>query len=186
MPHRKERSMKIDLTPVFQSIIALLAALVTYKFIPWIRSKVTEQQFANLEAAARVAVYAAEQIFKNGDNGKKLDYAIDQVVKAGFDLDLDTIRAAVEQAVYELKAERQLADSFKQRIEDKETEEDAEGEIDYHIVPLEDWPLEMIQTFCEDNGINADGCVSKTDFINAIVKGGRTEPPDSTEEETLG
>ena len=113
MPHRKERSMKIDLTPVFQSIIALLAALVTYKFIPWIRSKVTEQQFSNLEAAARVAVYAAEQIFKSGDNGKKLDYAIDQVVKAGFDLDLDTIRAAVEQAVYELKAERQLADSFK-------------------------------------------------------------------------
>lgn len=44
----------------------------------------------------------------------------------------------------------------------------------------------MIQTFCEDNGINADGCVSKADFINAIIKGGRMEPPDDTEEEILG
>lgn len=178
--------MKIDLTPVFQSIIALLAALVTYKFIPWIRSKVTEQQFSNLEAAARVAVYAAEQIFNSGDNGKKLDYAIDQVVKAGFDLDIETIRAAVEQAVYELKAERQLADSFKQRIGNEETEEDEDEDIDFHLPPVEDWPLEMIQTFCEDNGINADGCVSKTDFINAIIKGGRTQPPDGSEEEKLG
>ena len=180
--------MKIDLTPFFQSVIALLAALVTYKFIPWIRSKVTEQQFSNLEAAARVAVYAAEQIFNSGENSKKLDYAVNQVMKAGFDLDIDTIRAAVEQAVYDLKAERQLADSFKQRIESKATEEDGDEdeEIDYHIPPVEDWPLEMIQTFCEDNGINADGCASKADFINAIIKGGRTEPPDDTEEETLG
>lgn len=110
--------MKIDLTPVFQSIIALLAALVTYKLIPWIRSKVTEQQFANLEVAARVAVYAAEQIFSSVDKDKKLEYAIDQVAKAGFNLDVATVRAAVEKAVYELKAERQLTDSFKQRIGD--------------------------------------------------------------------
>ena len=93
----------------------MLASLVTYKLLPWIKSKVTETQFANLEAAARVAVYAAEQIFKNDNNSQKLDYAVDQVVKAGFKLDIETIRAAVEQAVYELKAEKQLADSFKNR-----------------------------------------------------------------------
>ena len=65
--------MRIDLTGVVQAVIALLAALVTYKLIPWIRSKTTEQQFTNLEAAARVAVFAAEQIFKNGNNVDKLD-----------------------------------------------------------------------------------------------------------------
>lgn len=172
--------MKIDLTPVFQSVIALLAALVTYKFIPWIRSKVTEQQFANLEAAARVAVYAAEQIFKSGDNSKKLDYAVDRVIKAGFDLDLDTIRAAVEQAVYELKSEKQLADSFKQRIgNETEDDEDEEDETDYHLPSLYDWPLEMIQAFCEDNGINTDGCITKTEFVDVITRGGKTHPPDA-------
>lgn len=176
--------MKIDLTPVFQSVIALLAALVTYKFIPWIRSKVTGQQFANLEAAARVAVYAAEQIFKNDNNKQKLDYAIDQVVKAGFDLDVETIRAAVEQAVYELKAERSFTDSFKSRIEQAAggDDEDEDEDTDYHVPPLEDWPLEMVQVFCEDNGIPCGGCATKEDYIRAITEGGKTHPPDEETE----
>lgn len=105
--------MKIDLTPFLQALIALLASLVTYKLVPWIKSKVTQQQFENLNAAARVAVYAAEQIFANGDNAKKLDYAVQQVMSAGFDLNSDVIRAAVEQAVYELKAEQTLTNNFK-------------------------------------------------------------------------
>lgn len=105
--------MKIDLTPFLQALIALLASLVTYKLVPWIKSKVTQQQFENLNAAARVAVYAAEQIFNNGDNAKKLDYAVQRVTSAGFDLNADVIRAAVEQAVYELKAEQTLTSNFK-------------------------------------------------------------------------
>ena len=176
--------MKIDLTPVFQSVIALLAALMTYKFIPWIRTKVTEQQFSNLEAAARVAVYAAEQIFGSEESNRKLNYAIDQVMKAGFDLDVDTVRAAIEQAVYELKAEKQLADSFKQRIEAKQTEEeeDDDEETDYHLPPLSDWPLEMVKTFCEDNGIACEGCASHGDYVEAITKDGRAHPPDAADE----
>ena len=175
--------MKIDLTPVFQSVIALIAALVTYKLIPFIRSKITEQQFSNLEAAARVAVYAAEQMFNSGENSRKLNYAVDQVVKAGFDLDIDTIRAAVEQAVYELKAEKQLTDSFKNRIKEGEPEEEEEDEEDYHLPPLEDWPLEMIRTFCDDNQIPCAGCVTKPDYIRAIIEGGSTHPPVSTNED---
>ena len=53
----------IDLTPIFQAVIALLAALITYKLIPWIKSRTTKQQQENLYAAARIAVYAAEQLF---------------------------------------------------------------------------------------------------------------------------
>lgn len=175
--------MKIDLTPVFQSIIALLAALVTYKFIPFIRSKVTQQQFSNLEAAARVAVYAAEQMFASGENEKKLDYAVEQVAKAGFNLDITTIRSAIEQAVYELKSERQLAQSFQARIESKAEDEDEEEDTGYHVPLLYDWPLEMLQAFCEDNGIDAGGCVSKTDFVDLITKGGKTHPPDEDTKE---
>ena len=170
--------MKIDLTPVFQSIIALLAALVTYKLIPFIRSKVTEQQFSNLEAAARVAVYAAEQIFKSGDNAAKLDYAVNQVLEAGFDLNVDTIRAAVEQAVYGMKSEKQLVESIKNRASDGGTEDEDEDDDGYHIPPLEDWPLEMIETFCDDNGIPHSGCASKDDYIRAITENSQTHPPE--------
>ena len=55
----------IDLTPIFQAIIALLAALVTYKLIPWIKSRTTERQQQNLFVAAKIAVMAAEQLYKN-------------------------------------------------------------------------------------------------------------------------
>ena len=54
--------MNIDLTPIFQAIIALLAALVTYKLVPWIKARTTESQQALLSATVRTLVYAAEQL----------------------------------------------------------------------------------------------------------------------------
>ncbi len=97
--------MNIDLTPIFQAIIALLAALVTYKLIPWIRSKTTKQQQENLETAARIAVYAAQQLWgaARETNKEKLDYAIEWLENAGFHVEYDLLRASVEKAVYELK-----------------------------------------------------------------------------------
>ena len=94
--------MKIDLTPIFQALIALCAALVTYKLIPWIKAKTTEQQQTNIAAAAKVAVYAAEQIFKVGDNAAKLDYAIGKLEAAGFTADRSALRQAIESAVHEM------------------------------------------------------------------------------------
>ena len=58
-----ETTFAIDLTPIFQAIIALLAALVTYKLIPWIKSKTTESQQKNMRALVKVLVYAAEQLY---------------------------------------------------------------------------------------------------------------------------
>ena len=42
--------MNIDLTDIIQAIIALLAALVTYKLVPWIRNRTTAEQQALLSA----------------------------------------------------------------------------------------------------------------------------------------
>ena len=177
--------MNIDLTPVFQAIIALLAALVTYKLIPWIRSKTTDQQQANLMAAAKVAVFAAQQIYgaTKEANEKKLEYALNRLRDSGFDLDTATLRAAIEKAVYELKPTARFVDMVG-HLDDEEddTEDDGitpqEGDV---IAPLEDWPLETIVLFCEDNGINAEGCKTKDDYIRAITQGGLTEPPDEAE-----
>ncbi len=121
--------MNIDLTPIFQAIIALLAALITLKLIPWIKSKATEQQYDNLATAAKVAVYAAEQIFSHGNNEEKLQYAIEKLSDKGFTADYEALRAAVEKAVYELKSEQLLADSFTKRTENAgETAQGAEEE----------------------------------------------------------
>ena len=60
----------IDLTPIFQAVLGVLAALITHKLIPWIQARTTAQQQEMLRAAVSVAVYAAEQIYGVG-TGKK-------------------------------------------------------------------------------------------------------------------
>ena len=87
--------MNIDLTPIFQAIIALLAALVTYKLVPWIKARTTESQQALLSATVRTLVYAAEQLYGAGKGAEKLDYVIAELEKRGSPADRAEIEAAV-------------------------------------------------------------------------------------------
>ena len=85
----------IDLTPIFQAVIALLAALITYKLIPWIKARTTNEQQMRLDAAIRVAVYAAEQLFGAGHGADKMDYALNYLREMGFEVDSREIEATV-------------------------------------------------------------------------------------------
>lgn len=85
----------IDLTPLFQAVIAFLAALVTYRLIPWIQARTTAQQQSMLRAAVSVAVYAAEQLYGAGAGKEKLMYVKGQLAKRGYHVDIDEIEAAV-------------------------------------------------------------------------------------------
>ena len=87
--------MSIDLTPILQAIIALLASLVTLKLIPWIQARTTAQQQEMLRAAVSVAVYAAEQIYGAAAGKEKLMYVKGQLAKKGYHVDIDEIEAAV-------------------------------------------------------------------------------------------
>lgn len=150
---------KIDLTPIFQAVIALLAAIITRKLIPWIKSKTTEKDQANLSAVARIAVYAAEQIYGAGHGDEKLDYAVEKLREWGFDLDAGLLKAAVESAVYGMN------NSKTQPVAALQAEE---GEINFP--PVEEWSHDMLSSFCELNNIPHDGCVTREDYINAILK----------------
>lgn len=89
----------IDLTPVFQALIALIAALITCWLIPWIKAKTTKQQQENLYAAAKIAVYAAEQIFGHKSGQDKFKYARDFLISIGYNVNTDVLEAAIESAV---------------------------------------------------------------------------------------
>ena len=175
-----EDTMKIDLTDIIKAIIALLAAIITYKLVPWLKSRATENQLENLKTAARIAVYAAEQIFPHGSNDEKLEYAIQRLESAGFTLDFDSLRAAAEQAVYELKNDQQIAEALKKKYEQDDTEEEYEDD-DFHLPPLEDWPLEMIIAFVQDNEIPCEGCVTKEDYVQ-YFRSVAEHPPEEPEE----
>ena len=87
----------IDLTPLFQALLAFLASLVTYKLIPWINARTTIQQQEKLRAAVKVAVFAAEQMFGAGNGKEKLMYAKGRLAEKGFKIDIDEIEAAVRE-----------------------------------------------------------------------------------------
>jgi len=85
----------INLTPIIQAIIALLAALITYRLVPWIRARTTQTQQANIRAAVKVLVFAAEQLYGAGKGAEKLAYVQEKLRENGFDVNVSEIEAAV-------------------------------------------------------------------------------------------
>lgn len=96
--------MNIDLTPILEAIIALLGAIVTYKVIPWIKAKTTNEQMVMLKATIKTLVFAAEQIYGAGNGESKLDYVVEQLEEKGFTADRAEIEAAVKENLTALHA----------------------------------------------------------------------------------
>lgn len=87
--------MNIDLTAIFQAILALLAAIITYKVIPWIKARTNSEQQSLLKATIRTLVFAAEQLYGAGNGAEKLDFVVKQLEKQGFTANRVEIEAAV-------------------------------------------------------------------------------------------
>ena len=85
----------IDLTPIIQAILALLAALITYRLIPWIKERTIASQQENLRATIRVLVFAAEQFYGAGQGKEKMQYVKGWLADRGYDVNEAEIEAAV-------------------------------------------------------------------------------------------
>ena len=96
----------IDITPVINAVIALLAAGVSVFLIPWIKSKTTAEQQALLTATVRTLVYAAEQLYGAGHGAEKLDYVIKELEARGFTADRAAIEAAVAEELNYIQTEK--------------------------------------------------------------------------------
>lgn len=101
----------IDLTPIIEAIIALLAAIVTYKVIPWIKARTTAQQQETMRLTVKTLVFAAEQLYGSKTGSEKLAYVQQGLRKRGFDVDLDEIEAAVkEMGLYTLDVSEEISE----------------------------------------------------------------------------
>lgn len=87
----------IDLTGIVQAILALLAALVTYKLIPWIKARTTAEQQSLLTATVKTLVYAAEQLYGAGKGAEKLAWVEQELINRGFTIDTAAIEAMVKE-----------------------------------------------------------------------------------------
>ena len=96
----------MNITVIINAVIALIAAIVSTFLIPWIKSKTTAQQREELVAWVKIAVSAAEQIYKGSGRGAdKKQYVLDFLAKNGFTVDTDSVNAAIEAAVKQLNSE---------------------------------------------------------------------------------
>lgn len=89
-----------DITPIVNAVIALAAALVTAFVIPWIKSKTTAAQREEINAWVKIAVTAAEQIYKGSGRGEeKKAYVLDFLRGKGLDVDTASVNLMIESAV---------------------------------------------------------------------------------------
>ena len=93
----------INLTPILQALLGLLAAMITYRLVPWLRERTTAEQMQRYQAAVRVAVFAAEQIFGAGHGSEKMDYAIKYLHDKGFEVDSREVEGAVGEFINALE-----------------------------------------------------------------------------------
>lgn len=153
----------INLTPIIEALILLVAAIVTSKVIPWINARTTNEQQTYLRATIKTLVFAAEQLYGSGTGKEKLDYVEKSLKERGFSVD----RAAIEAAVRENFGGNANANN--------DLLIESEDIVDLNI---DHWSIELLQDFCLDNGIDTEGCVTHDDYVKAVRGGMKdTEPP---------
>ena len=97
--------MQVDITAIIEAVFALAAVVVTTVLIPYIKSRTTAQQQAELAGWVKIAVEAAEQIYTGSGRGaEKKAYVLEWLTGHGITVDADKLDALIEAAVYALKA----------------------------------------------------------------------------------
>lgn len=121
----------IDLTPLFEILISLLALVITTYLIPWIKAHTTHKQQEYIRAAAHVAVYAAEKFYGAGHGEEKLAYA-EKVLKEdyGVYLNLNKLEAVIDAAIKEMEQAESggvtIVENIETAVEVEAEEEDEE------------------------------------------------------------
>lgn len=94
-----------DFTGIFEAVFALVGVVITAVVIPYIRSRTTAQQRAELNAWVRIAVSAAEQMYKGSGRGEeKKAFVLEWLNKHGVTVDEAKLDTLIEAAVHELNS----------------------------------------------------------------------------------
>ena len=90
----------MDLTPIMEAILALVAVMITYYLIPWIKMRTTAEQQAEINAWVKIGVMAAEQLFVGvGRGAEKKAYVMEFIQSKGYSIDTTELDKLIESAV---------------------------------------------------------------------------------------
>lgn len=95
----------MDITTIIEAAAALVAAVITAVVIPYIKSRTTAQQQAEINAWVKIAVTAAEQLYTTLEGDKKKQYVLKYLSEKGYDVHDDDIENTIEAAVLELHSQ---------------------------------------------------------------------------------
>lgn len=85
-------------------LLCALAAWTTKTFIPYLKDKIAQNTQTDIANWIKIAVAAAEQIFKDGKGEDKFEY-VKRLLEQIFDkLDYAEMKALIESEVYKLKS----------------------------------------------------------------------------------
>lgn len=98
-----------DLTPVFNALIALVAALISAFVIPWIKRKTTAQDREEMLSWVEIAVAAAEQLFDSTQGEAKKNAVVAFLREKGFTFTESEIDNAIEAAVLRLHRDLEVS-----------------------------------------------------------------------------
>lgn len=94
----------INITPICEAVLAVGWVIMIVLIAPAIEAKLTEQELRELKEWVRIAVQAAEMIYKESGMGEQKKRAVIDFLNAqGYEVDLMEIDALIESAVLELK-----------------------------------------------------------------------------------
>ena len=92
-----------DITLIIEAALMLIAAIITTIVIPYIKSKTTAAQQQTINGWVKIAVSAAEQIYTGSGRGaEKKAHVLAFLKGKGVTLDVESVDAMIEAAVYEL------------------------------------------------------------------------------------
>lgn len=114
----------IDLTPIINTGITLIALILAATLVPWIKSKLNKEQTDSLLKWAEIAAAAAQQLYWDLDGETRRQHALELLAEKGFDINTAEVQNALEAAVLKLhsalKARGQLEGNT-------DTDQDQEG-----------------------------------------------------------
>lgn len=125
----------IDLTPIIELVLAVLAMIITSYVIPWIKARTSAAQQEYIRTAAHVAVYAAEKFWGAGHGDEKLEYA-SKVLKEdyGIELNLNKLEAVIDAAIKEMEQKEKggvtIIEQIGESIPAEEEEVDEEPQME--------------------------------------------------------
>ena len=94
--------MPIDITDIVVSLVGLAFLILTGYLIPYIKSKTSVDQWATIQFWTKIAVHAAEQIYKGSGLGETKKKYVEQFLNNMFTIDEAKLDNVIESEVHNL------------------------------------------------------------------------------------